>query len=193
MVTFIQTGDDNFKSLPSVSVFKTLGSTFRASLTTPNVALKEDLDDPIRNLVAHYKGDSEAAKRQTLTADSVGQDLRGLRSLIRGGCLRAAVNLTSRLLHMYNQGYGQGSSISKHSPKSLQVRIKRIKLLKQTRSLQVDTYRFGSLGLPCWLNSGSFPSQRSKWNPLATWTDPICITNFIRISIHSWRFCNFNG
>ena len=70
-----------------------------------------------------FRGESEAVKRQVLTADSVTQDQRGLRQLVRAGCHRAAVNLTGRLLQMYNQGVGQGGSLSKHTPSSLQVRI----------------------------------------------------------------------
>jgi hypothetical protein len=31
------------------------------------------VQDPVRNLILHYRGDSEAAKRQVLTADSVTQ------------------------------------------------------------------------------------------------------------------------
>jgi len=69
----------------------------RASLTTPAVVLREDLPDPVRNLVAHYRGEQEASRRQVLTADSVTQDQRGLRQLVRAGCLRAAVSKAKKL------------------------------------------------------------------------------------------------
>ena len=83
----------------------------------------------MRDLVAHYHGEAEArVKRQVLTADSVTQDARGLRQLIKAGCFRAAVNLTGKLLRMYNQGVGQnqqggggGGGPTKHTPSSLQV------------------------------------------------------------------------
>ena len=80
----------------------------------------------MRDLVAHYHGEAEArVKRQVLTADSVTQDARGLRQLIKAGCYRAAVNLTGKLLRMYNQGVGQqqqgGGGLTKHTPSSLQV------------------------------------------------------------------------
>ena len=69
----------------------------------------------------HFLGDSEALKRQVLDANSVTQDPKGLRMLVRGGCYRAALNLTARLLQMYNQGPGQGGNLTKHTPSSLQV------------------------------------------------------------------------
>ena len=98
----------------------------RSALTAPAAAIREDLSDPVRDLVAHYHGEAEArVKRQVLTADSVTQDARGLRQLIKAGCYRAAVNLTGKLLRMYNQGVGQhqqgGGSLTKHTPSSLQV------------------------------------------------------------------------
>ena len=85
--------------------------------------IREDLLDPVRNFVVHYAGEQEALKRQVLTADSVSQDQRGLRQLVKAGCFRAAVNLTSRLLCLYNQGPGQGGNLTKHTPSSLQVGI----------------------------------------------------------------------
>ena len=93
----------------------------RYVLTMPGVQVREDLQDPVRNLVAHYRGESEAAKRQVLTADTVSQDQRGLRQLIRAGCYRAAVNLTSRLLQTFKQGFGQVGTLTRHTPTSLQV------------------------------------------------------------------------
>lgn len=97
----------------------------RSSLTRPCVAIREDLVDPIKNLVAHYRGETETQKRQVLTMETVTRDQKGLRQLVRAGCFRAAVNLTGRLLQMYNQGMGQAgdsSSLIKHTPSSLQVR-----------------------------------------------------------------------
>jgi hypothetical protein len=82
----------------------------------------------VRDLVAHYHGESEASKRQVLTENTVTQDQRGLRQLIKAGCYRAAVNLTGKLLQMYNQGVGQqqqGGSLAKHTPSSLQVGLQR--------------------------------------------------------------------
>ncbi len=36
----------------------------RATLTMPGVVMREELADPVRSLVAHYRGEQEAAKRQ---------------------------------------------------------------------------------------------------------------------------------
>ena len=87
----------------------------------PGVHAREDLHDPIKSLVARYRGEAEAAKRHVLTADMVSQDHAGLSRLIESGCYRAAVNLTTRLLNSYGQGPGQNGSLSRHSPASLQV------------------------------------------------------------------------
>ena len=46
----------------------------RSALTAPAAAIREDLSDPVRDLVAHYHGEAEArVKRQVLTADTVTQ------------------------------------------------------------------------------------------------------------------------
>ena len=90
-------------------------------LTMPGVHAREDLHDPIKSLVARYRGEAEAAKRQVLTADVVSQDQAGLSQLIECGCYRAAVNLTTRLLTSHGQGPGQNGSLTRHTPASLKV------------------------------------------------------------------------
>ena len=49
------------------------------------------------------------------------QDMNGLCQLVRTGNYRAAVNLTARLLHSFNQGVGKAGSPSRHTPLSLKV------------------------------------------------------------------------
>ncbi len=86
-----------------------------------------------------------------MTASSVTQDQRGLRQLVRAGCHRAAVNLTGRLLQMYNQGAGQGGSMSKHTPHSLQIWFARLSLLVRLRQFsvaEVEAEAFGDLDRP---------------------------------------------
>ncbi len=123
----------------------------RTTLTMPGVVLREDLPDPVRSLVAHYRGPEEAERRRVLTAASVTQDQKGLRQLVRAGCYRAAVNLTGKLLHMYNQGAGQGGSLSKHTPSSLQIWFTRLALLVKLRQFsvaEVEAEPFGDLDRP---------------------------------------------
>jgi len=125
----------------------------RYVLTMPGVQVREDLLDPVRNLVAHYRGDSEAeTKRQTtLTADSVTQDMRGLRQLIKAGCYRAAVNLTARLLHAFKQGLGQVGTLSRHTSLSLKIwyiRFSMLVKLKQYSMVEVEAEAFGDLDRP---------------------------------------------
>ena len=90
-------------------------------LTMPAVHAREDLHDPIRALVARYRGEAEAGKRQVLTADMVSQDHKGLIQLINSGCYRAAVNLTTRILTAYGQGPGQNGTITRHTSASIKV------------------------------------------------------------------------
>ena len=87
----------------------------------PKVHAREDLQDPIKSLVARYRGEAEASKRRVLTADMVSQDLVGLIQLIETGCSRAAVNLTTRILAAYGQGPGQNMQVCRHTSASLEV------------------------------------------------------------------------
>ena len=73
-------------------------SVDRSLLTSAIVHSRDELHDPIRSMVLHYRGEAEAAKRNVLTANDVSQDVQGLNQLIKAGCLRSAINLTSRLL-----------------------------------------------------------------------------------------------
>lgn len=73
-------------------------SVDRSLLTSAIVHSRDELHDPIRSMVLHYRGEAEAAKRNVLTANDVSQDVQGLNQLIQAGCLRSAINLTSRLL-----------------------------------------------------------------------------------------------
>ena len=75
-----------------------------------------------RNMVLHYRGEAEAAKRNVLTANDVSQDVQGLNQLIQAGCLRSAINLTSRLLT-------RPPFSTQHCPTSLKVWQVRIALL----------------------------------------------------------------
>ncbi len=71
--------------------------------------------------------------------------------MVRAGCYRAAVNLTGRLLQMYNQGAGQGGSLSKHTPSSLQIWFARLALLVKLRQFsvaEVEAEAFGDLDRP---------------------------------------------
>ena len=110
-------------------------------LTSAVVQGREEIQDPIRNMVLHYRGEGEAAKRNVLTANNVSQDVTGLNQLIRAGCLRAAVNLTSRLLT-------RPPFSTQHSPVSLRIWHVRIALmikLKQFTTVETEAAAFGNL------------------------------------------------
>ncbi|XP_055707050.1 trafficking protein particle complex subunit 12 isoform X2 [Phlebotomus papatasi] len=120
-------------------------------LTMPGVLSVEDLNDPVKETVATAFGADEAKKMPLLTCNDVTQDERGLRKLIDEGCFRAAVNLTSRLLTIYGQGYGRLGQPAKHTPHSLQLWFTRFALLAKLGLhdlCQMESDAFGELSRP---------------------------------------------
>lgn len=110
-----------------------------------------DLTDPVRDAVLELLGEEEAVHRKLLSPDDVTQDERGLRNLIKAGCYRSAINLTSRLLTMYGQGYGKSGQPAKHTPHSLQLWFTRFALLVKIGNFdlcQVEIEAFGLLNRP---------------------------------------------
>lgn len=120
-------------------------------LTMPGVLSVEDLNDPVKETVATAFGAEEAKKMPLVTCNDVTQDERGLRKLIDEGCFRAAVNLTSRLLTIYGQGYGRLGQPAKHTPHSLQLWFTRFALLAKLGLhdlCQMESDAFGELSRP---------------------------------------------
>lgn len=64
-----------------------------------------------------------------MTTDQVPQTVAGIQTLIESGCLRAAVNLTHRLITSYGQGYGRSGQLTRHTSHSLQLWFTRLSLL----------------------------------------------------------------
>lgn len=129
--------------VPSDSVQSSLKdqSVDRSLLTSAIVHSRDELQDPVRNMVLHYRGETEAAKRNVLTANDVSQDIHGLNQLVQAGCLRSAINLTARLLTKppFN---------TQHCPTSLriwQVRIALLIKMKQFNTVEDEASAFGDL------------------------------------------------
>ena len=123
----------------------------RDQLTSPGVMPGSEQGDPVRDAVAKYQGEGEAAKRQILTSDGVTADMRGLQQLLAAGNYRAAVNHTCTLLELYGQGRGRAGHISKHSPSSLQVWWVRLALMVKLKHFSVaeaEAAAFGDLDKP---------------------------------------------
>lgn len=96
-------------------------------------------------------GETEASQRKICSVDEVTQDERGLRKLIELNSFRSAVNLTSRLLTIYGQGYGRSGQPTKHSPHSLQLWFTRFALLLKLGQFdlcQSEAEAFGLLNRP---------------------------------------------
>lgn len=123
----------------------------REQLTSPGVAPGSEQGDPVREAVAKYQGEGEAAKRRVLASDGVTGDLRGLQQLLAAGNYRAGVSHTCSLLELYGQGRGRAGHLSKHSPSSLQVWWIRLALLVKLRQFNVaeaEAAAFGDLDRP---------------------------------------------
>lgn len=104
-------------------------------------------NDPIKEAVIYLLGETEAGQRKILSADDVTQDERGIRQLIESGCFRSAVNLTSRCLTIYGQGFGRAGQPTKHSPHSLQLWFTRFALLLKIGEFSLCGREAESFGL----------------------------------------------
>lgn len=123
----------------------------RENLTMPGLAVQGDMPNLIKSAATRLLGESETAQRNAPTASDVTQDERGLRTLIRAGCYKAAINLSGRLLAVYAQGYGKINQPSKHSPHSLQLWYTRLALLTKLRQIDIlenESKPFGNLDKP---------------------------------------------
>ncbi|CAB0044470.1 unnamed protein product [Trichogramma brassicae] len=147
--------------IPSASTSKLLRSVAtspgitqnidKENLTMPGLAIAEDMTNPLKDAVVYFLGEEEASKGNAATMLDVPQDEKGLRILIKGGCYRAAVNLTGRLLSLYGQGFGKANQPSKHTPYSLQLWFTRLCLLVKLRQadvLESESVLFGTLDKP---------------------------------------------
>lgn len=79
--------------------------------------------------MTYLLGETEANQRQSMTVEQVPPTIAGIQTLIESGCLRAAANLTHRLLTNYGQGFGRAGQPTRHSPHSLQLWFTRLALL----------------------------------------------------------------
>ncbi|XP_071118783.1 trafficking protein particle complex subunit 12-like [Haliotis cracherodii] len=106
-------------------------------LSCPRVMSSEPQGDPVRDLVYRYMGEQESVKRKVLTSLSVPQDFAGLEHLISAGCLRAAVDLTGKMLADAGQGEATGGEPTQQSQYTLQLWFCRLSLLVRLRLYDV--------------------------------------------------------
>ncbi|GFO18870.1 trafficking protein particle complex subunit 12-like [Plakobranchus ocellatus] len=120
-------------------------------LSTPGILSNEPQGDPVRDLVLRYMGEQEAMRRSVLTVESVTQDVDGLKKLMDAGCLRAAIDLTGRLLDHVGQGYEKAGQITVHTPHSLQLWFCRLTLMVKLRmydTAEAEMRAFQTLDTP---------------------------------------------
>ncbi|XP_065670386.1 trafficking protein particle complex subunit 12 isoform X2 [Hydra vulgaris] len=73
-------------------------------LCFPSVLVEDLLGDPVKDLAARYLSEHDSSKRPVLTADQVEFDEKGLKSLLKTQCWRAAIDWTTKYLTFHGQG-----------------------------------------------------------------------------------------
>lgn len=135
------------------SPYSTTQSGVPPPLTLPGMYTSADYQDYIKEVTTALLGkvESVAKRSDILSENDVTQDDRGLRQLILSGCFSAALNLTSRLLSVYGQGYNKVGQVSKSTPHSLGLWFTRLALLLRLGQYDIcirESEAFGRLNLP---------------------------------------------
>lgn len=135
------------------SPYSTTQSGVPPPLTLPGMYTSADYQDYIKEVSTALLGKIESVARRSdiLSENDVTQDDRGLRQLILSGCFSAALNLTSRLLSVYGQGYNKVGQVSKSTPHSLGLWFTRLALLLRLGQYDIcirEAEAFGRLNLP---------------------------------------------
>lgn len=123
----------------------------RERLSMPGLKFDNLQGDAVKDLMVRFLGDQAATKRQVLTANSVEQNVLGLKQLIGTKNWRAAVDLTGRLLTAHGQGYGKSGQPSTHTTDTLQLWFVRLALLVKLNLFQnaeLELEPFGNLDQP---------------------------------------------
>lgn len=122
------------KVLSEISSGQSVNTDYSSEiLATPGITVEETQPDPIQEMLRKFMGDDEADHRQTMSADSVSQDVDGLCKLVKNECFRAAVELTGRLLMTAQQGPENIGQMTQHSSHTLQLWFCRVALLFKLR------------------------------------------------------------
>lgn len=96
-----------------------------------NFAFNEPLGDPLKNIVNKFYGEKESEKRILPNAESVIADVNGIQILIKCGCIRSVINLTTKILKDIDPTY---------SPYSLQIWYLRIACLMKLKLFKEAEY-----------------------------------------------------
>ncbi|XP_063708108.1 trafficking protein particle complex subunit 12 [Culicoides brevitarsis] len=138
---------------PSPYLSATSTSSVPPPLTLPGMYTSVDYQDYIKEVSTALLGKIEAVAKRSdiLSENDVTQDDRGLRQLILSGCFSAALNLTSRLLSVYGQGFNNVGQVSKSTPHSLGLWFTRLSLLLRLGQYDIcvkEAEPFGKLNNP---------------------------------------------
>lgn len=118
-------------------------------VSMPSVTFNTPQIDPVKELISKYLGDQEEPERAVLTEEMVPCDTAGLKQLLKAGCWRSALNMTTRLLDA--DSVPQKSSQVAYSPKNLELWFCRIALfyqLKMFSAAEIELEAFGNLDAP---------------------------------------------
>lgn len=110
-------------------------------IKVPSVQFTAPQNDPVKELLLKYPGDSKAAPRTVLTEDMVPTDTSGLKQLLKAECWRSALNLTVKLLEENSK------DVFTYSQKIMEIWFCRIALLyelKMYSAADIELEAFGN-------------------------------------------------
>ncbi|XP_065183713.1 trafficking protein particle complex subunit 12-like isoform X1 [Sycon ciliatum] len=137
--------------LANMATNSQLSRVDQSFLTMPGLLVDGSQSDPVRELLTRYGLEAEAKDRHVLNVDNVTMDQVGLQKLLKGGCYRAALELTARFLTAHGQGIGQRGQPALHTHKTLQMWLARVALLMKLGQFSVahnELKAFGNFDAP---------------------------------------------
>lgn len=128
-------------------------------------AFQDPLIDPIKQIVTKYYGEQEAAKRQLPNYESVIADVNGLQILIKCGCTRSAINLTTKIL---KENRNRNTMFTPYSMQIWFVRIACLMKLKLFKEAETELKQFENFDKPQFFyefHNEAYPNRKGSMIP----------------------------